>query len=77
MIVRMLKYLNVDVTPKESVEFVDIDSIGEYAKDAIKFLASHGILVNGEDISFNPYNNLTRAQMAKVLMRSLRLTDLY
>lgn len=77
MIVRMLEYMDVDTTPKGNVAFDDMDRISNYAKDAVQYLASHDVLNSGEGIKFNPYNNLTRAQMAKVLMRSLRLSDSY
>ena len=77
MMANMLKYTGVDIEVTEDVQFADMDKIGEHAQDAVKFLALNGVLVNGESVKFNPYNNLTRAQMAKMLVRSLRLTDLY
>ena len=77
MIVRMLDYMDVDTTPKENIAFADIDRISDYAKDAVQYLASHDVLNSGENTNFNPANNLTRAQMAKILMRSLRLSDWY
>lgn len=77
MIVNMLKHTGVNAEVTGDVQFADMDKIGEQAQDAVKYLASQDILVNGEEVKFNPYNNLTRAQMAKMLVRSLRLTDLY
>ena len=77
MIVRMLEYMDVDTTTKGNVAFADIDRISDYAKEAVQFLAANDVLISGKDTKFNPYNNLTRAQMAKVLMRSLRLSDSY
>lgn len=77
MIARMLEYMGVDTTPKENVALDDMDRISDYAKDAVQYLASHDVLNSGEGTKFNPYNNLTRAQMAKILMRSLRLSDWY
>lgn len=77
MIARMLEYMNVDTTPKENVALADMDRISDYSKDAVQYLASHDVFNSGEDTKFNPQNNLTRAQMAKVLMRSLRLSDWY
>ena len=77
MVVRMLKYMDVDTTPKGNVALADMDRISDYAKEAVQYLASQDVLISGKDIKFNPYNNLTRAQMAKVLMRSLRLSDSY
>lgn len=77
MIVRMLEYMNVDTTPKGNIVLADMDRISDYAKEAVQYLASHDVLNSGEDTKFNPYNNLTRAQMAKVLMRGLQLSDKY
>ena len=77
MIARMLKYMDVDTTPKGNVDFADMDRIDDYAKEAVQFLASQDVLNSGENTKFNPYNNLTRAQMAKVLMRGLQLSDKY
>lgn len=77
MIERMLKYMDVDTTPTEKVELEDMDRISDYAKSAVQYLASNDVLDNGKDTNFNPFNNLTRAQMAKVLMRSLQLSDWY
>lgn len=77
MFVHMLEYMGVDTTPKENVAFSDMDRIGDYAKEAVQFLAANGALNSGEHTKFNPYNNLTRAQMAKILIRSLRLSDSY
>ena len=77
MLVNMLKYLGVNTSTTKDVQFADLDKIGGQAQDAVKYLASQDVLVNGEDVNFNPYNNLTRAQMSKMLVRSLRLSNLY
>ena len=77
MIVNMLKYTGVKTEVADDIQFADLDKIGEHAQDAVKYLVSQDVLVNGEGVNFNPYNNITRAQMAKVLVRSLHLTDLY
>lgn len=77
MIVNMLKYTGVKTEVADDIQFADLDKMGEHVQDAVKYLASQDVLVNGEGVKFNPYNNITRAQMAKVLVRSLHLTDLY
>ena len=77
MLVNVLKYLGVNTEVTEGVQFSDLDKIGEHAKGSVEYLASKGVLVNGEDVNFNPYKNLTRAQMAKMLVKSVRLTGLY
>jgi len=77
MIARMLEHMGVDTASKGNVAFADMDRISDYAKEAVQFLAANDVLISGKGTKFNPYNNLTRAQMAKVVMRSLRLSDWY
>ena len=76
-ITRMLSHMNVDVTVANSIDFIDIDEISAFAKDSVQYLASQDVLVGGGDNKFNPTNNLTRAEMAKVLVHSLKLSDWY
>jgi hypothetical protein len=77
MIERMLRYMGVDTKVTENVHLADLNKVLDYAKPAVQFLAQHDILNHGEDVEFNPYNHLNRAQMAKMLMRSLRLSEWY
>ena len=76
-ITRMLTHMNVDVTVENNGEFIDGDKISAFAKDSVQYLASKGVLVGGGDNKFNPTNNLTRAEMAKILVHSLRLSHRY
>ena len=76
-ITRMLTHMNVDVTVENTVEFIDMHNISAFAKDSVQYLATKGVLVGGGDNKFNPTNNLTRAEMAKILVRSLRLSNWY
>ncbi|MFY0519292.1 leucine-rich repeat protein [Lysinibacillus sp. UGB7] len=77
MIVRMLNYMGVETKPTVAISLADMDRISDYAKEPVQFLATQGVLISGKETSFNPFNELTRAQMAKVLMRSLRISDWY
>lgn len=78
IISRMLEYLHVDThTTNKDIKFADVQKISDYAKASVKFLAQNNILVNGENVNFNPHNDLTRDHMAKVLEKSLRLSDFY
>ena len=77
MIGRMLEVLEVQLNTTRDIKFADEQRISDYAKQSVHFLAQNDILVNGAEVSFNPHDNLTRNQMAKVLMRALRLTDFY
>lgn len=76
-ITRMLTHMNVDVTVGNTVEFMDMHDISAFAMDSVQYLASQGVLVGGGDNKFNPTNNLTRAEMAKILVHSLRLSNWY
>ena len=76
-ITRMLTHMNVDVTVGNTVQFMDMHDISAFAKDSVQYLASKGVLIGGGDKKFNPINNLTRAEMAKILVKSLKLTDVY
>lgn len=77
MIVRMLDYMGVDTNVKTKVELADMSQISEYAQEAVQYLATQNVLVSGYGTKFNPKRNLTRAEMAKVLMRALRISDWY
>jgi len=77
MIVRMLDYMGVDTNVKTKVELADMSQINEYAQEAVQYLATQNVLVSGYGTKFNPKRNLTRAEMAKVLMRALRISDWY
>ena len=76
-ITRMLTHMNVDVTVGNTVEFIDIHDISAYDMDSIQYLASQVVFVGGGDNTHNPTNNLTRAEMAKILVHSLRLSNWY
>lgn len=77
IILKTLKYLDVDTTINTNTKFADESSISGYAKDAVQYLAQEGILVSGDNVKFNPHNNITRAQMSKILMQSLKHSDKY
>ena len=76
-ITRMLTHMNVDVTVGNTVEFIDKHDISAFAMGSVQYLASEGVLVGGGDNKFNPTNNLSRAEMAKILVQSLRLSNRY
>jgi len=74
---RMLTHLDVNVEPTKEMTFADEVQISGYAKDSVQYLAEQGILVNGKGVKFNPHADLTRDQMAKILVRALQLSDFY
>ena len=76
-ITRMLTQMNVDTTVENNVEFIDINDISAFAKDSVQYLASKQVFVGSGDNKFNPTKNLTRAEMAKILVHSLKLSSKY
>lgn len=77
MVARMLDYMGLNTKEVTDVTFKAEGAISDYAKKAVDYLASQDILINGDETNFNPCNNLTRAEKAKVLLRSLSLTEWY
>lgn len=51
----------------------DVDSISNYAKDAIIELAENDLIVGDEDGNFNPQNTTTRAEMITMIVRALEI----
>ncbi len=51
----------------DGTEFKDAASIASYAKDAVKYLKSSGILSGDENGYFNPNAKATRAEAAKII----------
>lgn len=49
---------------ESSSEFSDIDTVSEYAKEAVKYMNAAGILNGYEDGTFRPFNPVTRAETA-------------
>ena len=49
---------------ESSSEFSDIDTVSEYAKEAVKYMNATGILNGYEDGTFRPFNPVTRAETA-------------
>jgi len=47
--------------------FTDSDTVSVYASEAVAYLANERILNGYEDGSFRPFNNLTRAESAKII----------
>ncbi|MFJ6209518.1 NEAT domain-containing protein [Lysinibacillus sp. NPDC092081] len=76
MILRMLEYKGYKVTvDKNAFSYKDASKVFDYAKQAVSELQAQDIMT-GSNGYLNPQNNLTRAQMAKILKRSLELVNL-
>ena len=76
MILRMLEYKGYKATVDKNVlSYKDASKVFDYAKHAVSELQVKDIMT-GSNGYFNPENNLTRAEMAKILKRSLQLVNL-
>lgn len=76
MIHRMLKYKGyTNKATANDLNFKDNAKVADYAKEALAELQAQGILT-GNDGKVNPQNNLTRAQMAKILKNAADLVGL-
>ncbi len=67
---RVAEKLNLSLSAGES-SLTDFDTVSGYAKDAVSALSGAGVISGFEDGSFNPAGQLTRAQAATILVRTL------
>ncbi|MFJ7667327.1 NEAT domain-containing protein [Lysinibacillus sp. NPDC097195] len=76
MIMRMLEYKGYKATvAANALSFKDAHKVFDYAKQAISELQAQDIMTGSNGYLY-PQSNLTRAQMAKILKRSLQLVNL-
>ena len=76
LIFRMLEYKGYKATvAANALSFKDADKVFDYAKQAISELQAQDIMTGSNGYLY-PQSNLTRAQMAKILKRSLELVNL-
>ncbi|MDY3030937.1 MAG: S-layer homology domain-containing protein [Clostridia bacterium] len=68
MVKRAADRRSLSIKKTEETEFSDADRVSDYARNAVKELASSGI-INGDSGKFNPQNSLTRAEAATILYR--------
>lgn len=62
------KILNLDMSKRSDLEkFTDAKSISEENKEAVSWAVASGIFKGNVDGSFNPFGNVTRAEMSMVL----------
>ena len=58
-----------------SGEFVDSDTISDYARDKVSFLKGMGIISGDENGAFRPFDNATRAEAAQMIYKFIQLID--
>ncbi|MBQ4528210.1 MAG: S-layer homology domain-containing protein [Clostridia bacterium] len=71
MTVRALDAMGYQVQATETVNFSDSANISDYAKDAVAYLAHHGIVSGNPDGTFLPLKSATRAETACIIYRTL------
>ncbi|WP_010094762.1 S-layer homology domain-containing protein [Ornithinibacillus scapharcae] len=57
-----------------AAEVKDLDSVAEYAKDAVKELVGSGVIQGDQNGNFNPTKNIDRASAAEILRKALDLS---
>lgn len=60
---------------KESVSFTDSEKIADYAKESVDWAVKHGIVKGRPDGKLDPKAWITRAEMAEILVRFIKLTE--
>ncbi|MBQ7120171.1 MAG: S-layer homology domain-containing protein [Oscillospiraceae bacterium] len=70
IVYRALKKLNVELEKTTDAEMTDVDSVADYAKEAVGALISAG-LVNGKNGKIAPKDYTTRAEVAVLIKRIL------
>jgi len=73
MLDRVFEYLKVEKDESEKLDFSDVAKISEEAKPAVAVMNALGIFSGKPGNYFDPHANLTRAEMAKVLQRTLEI----
>lgn len=72
MISRATEKLGIQLSADTVEAFADSDKVSAYAKDAVSFMKSIG-LIQGYNNEFRPLDNLTRAEAAKVICSLMEL----
>ena len=74
MLYRYVKYLGLDVSARGSLDkFFDGDQVSDWAKDAMQWAVKLGIFRGDDTGCLNPKNNATRAEVATLMERIVKL----
>lgn len=71
MIYRAMQYSGIGVDTSSKSDFSDYKSVSEYAKSAVSYLQSAGVVSGMNDGTFAPKNKVTRAQAAVIIYNML------
>ena len=72
MITRTIEKLGITIEENEVDSFADNNKVSDYAKDAVEYMKSIG-LIEGYNNEYRPHDNLTRAEAATVISSLLEL----
>lgn len=75
MMARALRFEKSSIAGPKSVTFMDVKSISSFALEDIALLSSLNIMTGNKKGYFNPNQQLTRAEMAKILNGTLKQID--
>ena len=74
MLYRYVKHLGLDVSSRGSLDkFYDGDQVSDWAKDAMQWAVKLGIFQGDDTGSLNPKNKATRAEVATLMERIVKL----
>ena len=69
----VMVYRAWELTPEGSLNFADNAEIADWASNQVATLVAKNVLNGYEDGTFRPNNNITRAEVAKILSGALKL----
>jgi len=72
MLYRAMQKLGIELSGTQATDVSDMDTVSEYAKEAVETLMANGI-INGKNGKIDPKANATRAEVAVMLNRVLDL----
>jgi hypothetical protein len=72
MLYRAVQLQNIELNNAEQIEFIDDDSIADYAKEAVNIMQKSQIINGFEDGSFRPNDIASKAQAAKIIYTLLQ-----
>ncbi len=75
MITRTIEKLGIETETEKAEAFADNDKVSDYAKDAVMFMKSIG-LIEGYNNEFRPLDELTRAEASKIIFELMKLTNI-
>lgn len=67
MIMRYADKFNVSLPSADEIKLQDMDTVSDYAADAVARLSGCGIINGDENGNFNPENSAARAEAAKII----------